>query len=295
MKIFTQIKNSIYNKEFYNTTVLNQPLRESVKYLAKLTLIVSLFGVIIFSFSIPNINKEIKKSISSFVSNYPEDLVVSINNGNTTINREEPYIVKMPVDLIESNNSKPLGVDNFLIINTLESFSLDKFHSDSTLFLITKTDLVSVKNRSGEITILSLSEFGNIEINKNFVLEKEILIYKILPWIIIAMIPLAYIGIFIGIFVGNLIILFFYAVLAWIILKIKGIKIDYKKSYQIALHASTLLLIIGIFNSYLGILNNILVKFLILSIIVYINFDKNSNPAIKEDIILESKDEEIKD
>jgi hypothetical protein len=295
MKIFTQIKNSIYNKEYYNTTVLNQPLRTSVKYLAKLTLLVSLLGIIIFSFSIPTINKEIKKSVSSFVVNYPEDLIVSINNGIATINREEPYIVKMPESLIESNGSKPLNIDNLLIINTLEPFSSDKFKADSTLFLLTKTDIVSIKNESGEINILPLSEFDNIEINKNFVLDKEILVYKILPWVMASIIPLGFMGIFIGIFAGTLVILFFHAVLVLIILKIKGIKIDYKKSYQIALHASTLLLIIGIFNSYLGPLNNIFVKFLILSIIVYINFDKNSNLIIKEDIILESKDEEIKD
>lgn len=292
MKIFKQIKSSIYDKEYYKNTVLNETFKESLKYLAKLSLVVALFGVIIFSFSIPTISKAIKNGVSSFVSDYPDDLVVSIKDGNATINKPEPYTVKMPAGFIDSSDSKSLKINNLITINTTEPFNLDKFRSYSTITLLTKNDLILMQTERGQVKILPLSDMGNIEITKTLVLEKEIYINKILPWVMKAMVPLGYIVIFIGVFTSSLIILFFYAVFVWALLKIKGMKLSYIRSYQVALHASTALLIYGAFSMFLGPLDNVVTRILILAVIIYLNFDNNSNPIVEEEKVIEVESKE---
>ncbi|HEY5587926.1 MAG TPA: DUF1189 family protein [Candidatus Paceibacterota bacterium] len=283
MKIFTEIKNSIYNKKYYNTTVLNQSLRTSIKYLAKLSLLVAIIGVVIFAISIPFLSSTIKKSASSFVSSYPDDLVVSIKDGNASVNRTEPYMVKVPNDLINTDNSNSLKIENLVTINTTEPFTIDKFHQYSTLSLLTKKELVLMQSNKGEVKVMSLSDLGNIELTKTYVLEKEVLLNKILPWIMAILIPVLYVGMSLGIFIGTIIILFFYAAIVWFVLKIKGIKVSYKKAYQIALHASTLLIIFGAFSSFFSLLNNSFVRSLILIIIIYLNFDNFLDATKKEE------------
>lgn len=277
MKIYTQIKNSIFNKEYYNNVVLNESFKSSLKYLAKLSLVIALLGIIIFSFFIPKITKEIKKEVSSFSLNYPEDLVVSVKNGEATINRTETFTVKMPASFIESDDYKSLKIDNILTINTVEPFSLEKFREYSTLSLLTKKELIVMQTERGDVNILPLANLGDVEINKTLVLEKEILINKILPWIMALMLPIGYMIIFIGLFMGTIIINFFYAVIVWALLKIKGIHLSYIRSYQVSIHAITVLLIFGMFSRFLGPLDNALTRALILALIIYLNFDNKSN------------------
>lgn len=293
MNIFHQIKNSIYGKEYYRSVVLNQSTGESVKYLAKLCLLVALLGALVLSFSLPTLNKKIKSGVVSFVASYPEDLVLSVKNGNASINRPEPFIVKIPNYLIDDSNSKP-AVDNLIVVNTTEPFSLDKFMTYSTFSLLTKTELITRQPDNGEMRIMPLSKFGNFEITKTWLLDKEVMLMKILPWAIFSLIPLVYLGIFIGIFVGSLIILFLYALIAFIIFKIKKIDITYKKSYQVALHASTILIILGIFSTYVGFLGNFWLKLLILIIIIIINFDGYSSPIQPKETIFVSESTDVK-
>lgn len=275
MKIFTQIKNSIYNKEYYNTVVLNETLGKSIKYLAKLSLVVAFIGVLVFSFSIPKLKSEIKKGIATFAERYPNDLVVSINNGIAQINKPEPYIVKLPENLLNKDDTKSLKIDNLITVNTGESFNLDKFREYSTLSLLTKKELVMMQSEKGDVSILPLSNMGNVEITKAFVLEKEAWAYKALPWAMTALVPLIYPFIFLGIFISTLISLFFYAAIVWVILKSKKVKVNYLLSYQVALHAVTPILIIGAFGIYLAPLNSMFIRTVILIAIVYFNFNKN--------------------
>ncbi|MCX6754420.1 MAG: DUF1189 family protein [Candidatus Nomurabacteria bacterium] len=291
MKIFKQIKSSIYDKHYYKNIVLNETFKESLKYLLKLSLVVALLGVIVFSFSVPAISKTIKRGVSSFVAGYPDDLAVSIKDGHATVNKPEPYVVKMPDNLINSNDLKALEINNLIAINTKEPFNINKFHSYSAVSLLTNTELVLIQAERGAVKILPLSNMGNIEITKTLVLEKEIYINKILPWIMAFMVPFVYIILFIVIFISTIMLLFFYAVTVWVLLKLKGIKLSYLKSYQVAIHASTTILIFGVFSSFFGSLNNSLLNILILITVVHINFDTDSNLTKEEEIVLDSKNE----
>lgn len=277
MKIFTEIKDSIYNKEYYKEIIEQKSTKESIKYLARISFIVALFMALTFIFSFPGLIGDIKGGIKTFTKDYPEDLIFSINKGNLSINRPEPYSIDVPIKWKESKDFESINTKNLLVVNTTESFNIEKFNEYSTFSLLTKTNLIIKQPDSREIKIFSLSEIGDIYINKSWVLEKENYFLKILPYIIAFIIPLSIGMMFVGIFILNIILIFLYALFVWLMFKVKKINITYKKSYQVALHASTLVIFLSLFNQYLGIFNNTFFKLFLVLMIVYINLFINKN------------------
>jgi hypothetical protein len=295
MNIFKQIKNSVYNKEYYKSTVSVESFRQSVKYLAKLSSLIAVLVSVIFMIFIPFMVKAIKTSTSSFTSGYPEGLVVSIKGGTASVNQPEPYFVKVPDSMKSTSNTNSTKIDNLIVINTTEPFSLDKFKEYATFAYLTKNEIVMM-GENNEIKIMSLSKFGSAEITKNWVFEKQAMLFRLLPWILFFMIVMAFIFIFMFEFIGSMVILFLYALAVWGLMEIKGIKITYGRSYQIAIHAITLVIFISLIGVFVKPLNNFFVKLLIFIIITYINFEKiadtNTKKDIKKDITEESAQED---
>jgi len=270
MNIFIQIKNSIYNKEYYKNTIFNESLGDSIKYLAKLSLLLALIGVMIFSFTMPNLMKEVRDFVSSVATEYPEDLIISLNKGEISINQPEPYFMSTPNELLNQENI--VFKDNLIVIDTINNYNLETFNEYSTFFLLAKKELITIK-KGGGIEVLPLVKYKDIEINKSFIMEKESVFFsKYLPLINIFIFPLIYLAMFIGYFVGSLIISFWFALLVLMISKIKKINLSYRKSYQYALHAITIILILSLFSKYVAFFDNILFKSFIVMVIIFLNF-----------------------
>lgn len=276
MNIFTKIKNSIYNKEYYKSTVLTESFGESIKYVIQVALVFALFASVFFAFLTPKILNSIKEMVSSVVVDYPEDLVVSIKNGKASVNRPEPYFVKVRKSFMGDGS-----IENMMVINTTESFDSLKFKEYKTFSLLTKNEIVVIEE-SGEIKILPLSNFGNIEISKSWIIEKQDWLFKSLPWFMVGMFFLLYIGIFFLEFIVAMVTLLLYALMVWLILKIKKIDVSYGRAYQVAAHAGTIIMPLVFFGLYLKPLNNIFLKLAILAFIVYLNFDR-VNLTLNED------------
>lgn len=283
MNIFLQIKNSIYNQDYYKNVVLNESLKQSVKYILKLSVILVLVLLFIFSFKMPGLISKGKSLMSSMAEDYPQDLIISIKNGEVSINQPEPYIFGMPNYLQDDEDSSvELKETNFLVINTTDDYNLDKFNEYQTVFLLAKKEIVA-KKADNNFEVFSLSKVKDVDIDKNWILEKESLfLNKILPWVTAFAIPFLFIFIFIGFSIGALFIALWYALVVLIIFKFKKIDLSYKKCYQIALHASTLILILSLLNAYIPFLSNAFVKTFLLIIIVLLNFERSEEPRNEE-------------
>ncbi|MEK7585912.1 MAG: DUF1189 family protein [Patescibacteria group bacterium] len=279
MNIITEIKNSVYNPAYYQDVVSNKSFGSSVKYLAKLALISSLAISIFFAFQIPKVSKIAKEAISTSVVSYPEDLVVTMKNGNASINKPEPYIVKIPQSWQNIGDNDSSNLDNLIVINTKDDFNLETFRGYSTMVLLTKTEFISLKDSSGEIRIIPVSKFGNIEITKSWLIEKQAWIFKIMPKVAVLIIIFMYIAISIGIFLGTLFMLLFYALAIWLMSNLRKLNFSYKKSYQVGLHAVTLVVIVGIISTILSIPDNFFIRLLVLLCVVFLNFPKVSSSA----------------
>jgi hypothetical protein len=292
MKIFTEIKDSIYNPNFYKALPLSRTLGSSIKYLAKLSLLVALVSLIILSFKIPGFYREVKSAITSFTTSYPEDMTLSVKDGIASTNRTEPYII--PVSQFASTdnleNKENSDRENLLVVDTSKSFSVEDFDKYSTYAWITKTELVMVKNSSSDqIQIAPFSKMGKWEINKAWILDKQTIILKILPWMIPIYILLSYIYFFSINFFVTLISLFFHAFIIWLMSKVKKVELSYKNSYKIGIHTQTLFIIIlgPLINTFfLFVLYNFFVKLAILMIVVYVNFFKDSTSTPESEVVI---------
>ncbi len=261
MNIFQQIKSSVYGPEYYKEVVGNMRMRSSIKYLAKLSLLIALLSIVVSIVFLPKMSKLAKEQINSIVALYPADLEVTITKGKASINQPEPYFIK--------------GVDgkNLIVINTKEAFTVDKFQAYGTFALLSATEFVAIKDMdTGQLQVMPLPKQDGF-VTKALVLKGQGWLVDALPWIFAVIIVCIGMVFFIGNFVGSLIILFIYALAVWIMSQIFKWNLSYKKSYQVGLHAMTLASILSLvtFMGVLGFMDNFFVKLLLVILVVYIN------------------------
>lgn len=278
MNIFKEIKSSVLDKEYYQSIISERSFRSSLRYLSKLLLLISLVTVLAFIVKMPSISSLIKENVSKIVTNYPEDLTITFKDGIASINKPEPYSMRLPEDWIDSQDTKSGKIENLLVINTKEPFTTDAFFKYSTVALITKNELILIKDKSS-LQVTPISKIGEIDITKNLLLEKETKLLDILPIFYFIVPPGVFALSFIGIFIGTIFMLLIYSIIVWIIARFKKVNLSYKKSYQVGIHVATLLIFLELLSILLGIHYLLIIKIIIFSLITYINLP--DSPSIK--------------
>ena len=96
MEFFKNIKNSIYNPEYYSN-LLNKPFSYSLKYFLLFSFIIALLLTVDSSFSaLPKIKSFLDVAGKKTIQYYPDELQITIKNGKTSTNVNEPYFIKTP-------------------------------------------------------------------------------------------------------------------------------------------------------------------------------------------------------
>lgn len=286
MKIIKEIKENIYSNEYYKRVLESKSFNSSIRYLVKLSLVSALASAAIMVVVLRNLPSNIKQEISIGVAQFPGDLVVTVKNGEVSMNKKSPFAIPMPISWFDENERKH-KTENLVTIDTEEQFSMEKFRSYKTFALLTKNELVVSNSTSGEVRILPVSSFGNHEITHDWLMEKEVWIYRMMPFIAVCAVVFMLIGYFIGGFLGTMFALLFYALFVWLTLKIKGIKTTYRKAYQVALHAITIVIVLHWIGIVIPIFDNILLSLIAILVVVWVNTtDKNK---MKEAEVVDSK------
>ena len=238
MNIFVKIKNSIYNPGYYQE-VIKKPFSYAFKYLLVFALLFALvFTVVATLRFIPVVNM-LSQRAPELANYFPQELTVTIKDGKVSTNVQEPYFVKAPSSIKDNNSvDQEYGdIENLVVINTKEKLDLDKFKSYKTLSLVTSDSVVYV-DKQGKISISSLSGVKDFILDRSKVLS---FINTVKPFVKI-LYPIVFVGAFIGGFVSvlvKMVYLFFGALLVWLVAKIKGIKLGYKKSYIVGMQLIT--------------------------------------------------------
>lgn len=239
MNIFIKIKNSIYNPKYYSE-VITKPFSYSLKYYLVFALIFALAFSIVATIEFVPIVNLLSEQVTKLSEYFPEGLEITIKDGKASTNAPEPYAVEMPANL---KSTEKEGVKNLIVLDTREKFNLDTFSSFDT-YAILNSDSLAYVNGNGQISITSLSSVKNFTLNKG---QVESFINTVKPFVVYIY-PFIFIGAyFVGfmIMVAEMIFLLFGALLIWLVAKIKGVKIGYKKSYQTGIHLITLPIIIA--------------------------------------------------
>lgn len=243
MSFFRHLAKSIYNPEFYRS-LTEKPFSFSMKYFLKFALLIAILGTIVIGVRgvIPSPAK-FREMGDRVVDLYPDELVITFKDGKVSTNVEEPYYIKLPQDSIFRDDTEDAQdtLDNILVINTRDAFTIESFRNYHTMALLTEDSLIV--GDKGEMRIVPVASFPLEEINKEYLEGK---FNKIKPYFVLivpALLLFMALMLF-AVIATELIYLLFSALLIWGLLAILKRRTGYKGAYQIGLHAVTLPIIL---------------------------------------------------
>jgi hypothetical protein len=235
MEIFKKIKNSVYGPDYYGQAE-KKPFSYSLKYYLLFVLIISFLATIVVSVkTVPQIKSFADYFLGSVINRYPAELEVTIKSGKVSTNVQEPYFVGMP------KKWEGAGYENILVIDTKNSFTEESFVGYKTACLLNETSIICYDKK--DIKITSLKDVPDTTINKDKIISLAGKFTPFLRLIYPAFIILVFCVIFFS-YSWRLAYLLIFAILVWIIAKLKKVDMGYKKSYQLGLHLLTMPVIV---------------------------------------------------
>jgi len=238
-KFFADFKNSIYNPNYYKE-ILHKPFSYSFKYFLTFSLVVSFLMALTLSLVLlPKFTPILSNLELKVTRNYPQGLEVKVENGQASANVPQPYFIKTPQSVRASGSQ--IEKDNIIVLDTENTFNLDKFYSYKTISVLNKDSFTYLEN--DKLTIQSLRSIPNITINKENI---STWIKSVAPFIGLFY-PLFFVGVFIGMifyFIFQMVYLLPMSLFIWLVAKMKNIKAGYWKSYQIGMHIISPLIIL---------------------------------------------------
>lgn len=250
IRFFKNVVLSFSSAEFYGK-VLATPFSFSVKYFLFLIFIAGIVYSVVYNATISPILNKITDNGQEIVDKLiPNDFKLNINNDTVEYFGEKPFILSVN-DLYKNlkltNKARSLK-KNVFVIDTKTSFSIEKFKEYNTFFWITKNGIVSSdpdrpesgvktagfkKSSEEPITKKDLKEIVRFAIP----FQKQIL--KFLTFLILP-IAITYL------LLNNLFMLFWVALIAFIIGKFAKYNYCFNKYFQLSIHASTIPFLIEI-------------------------------------------------
>ena len=279
LKTFVYVlKNSISSPKYYNDIVKTK-INFSIKYFLALSFLVSVISVIGYSIIyLPKYISEIKISYQSIEEGFPEDFVIEFKDGSWSSNKEEPVIIKK-IDL---------GKDNKLPQNLFvfdKEGTIEKIDEYNTMFLINSENILCKTDTEG-VVAQPLKNIPNGKLDKNLLNEKMQTVKKVigfLPYLLpLALLIPTFLFEYVG---GSIFIILISAVGVYIASISTRKKIDFKSSFQICIHASTIPMILRAFSTvspvvYGFILNWLL--FIILAVSLFFRFRMEEDTGLKK-------------
>src|SRR3989344_3778063 len=144
MNIFKLIAKSVYGPDLY-LSLKDKKFGFSLAYFFKFILLLSLLVAIVTGIIIgPKINDFIQRFGTRMVEYYPDELEITIKDGKTSTNVNEPYYLPIPDEFIGALESEAVvyginqtEIENLLVIDTKQTFSVESFEQYKTLALLT--------------------------------------------------------------------------------------------------------------------------------------------------------------
>lgn len=241
---FASIPASIYSPAFY-AGVPQRSFWKGFWYLVRVSLILLLLGSIALLVPVWNNRVAIEDGIKKALNVYPEELVITLQNGQVSTNVEEPYFISIDQILPEKIASELESADglgkNAVVIDTKTPFSEAQFAAYSTITWL-GADAVYVA-KDGGVEITSLAEAPDTVIDK---IMMDGLINDLagkIKTLIPAFAVISFIVVFVFVVVIHLIYLLFLSLLVLLMSTIMKFSLDYGASYKVALYGITLSLV----------------------------------------------------
>lgn len=236
MNLLNKIKNSFYNPEFYNG-IKEQRLGQSLKYFFSLVAVLSVIIAFVLGIELsPVFSAENLRRLTDF---YPKELSIQIKGGDISTNVDEPYMIK---EITEGVPLDKNSFENLIVIDTKNNFSIESFKGYNTRVLIGKNFVVTTK-RAGQFEFNDVSKLPDFSLSQDRILHWAELIGKYhwgISLLLFVCIFISFFWFFSFALLGMLVTAFVVFLLA----KLKKIQLSYRNSYQIAIYAFSIPLIL---------------------------------------------------
>jgi hypothetical protein len=199
--------------------------------------------------------------ISEISSIYPEELVLTLEDGELSINQPLPYRIEFPSEWKEfMEMNKDLEIED-INVESLEGYDLIMFARDSdidasdlsvykSIIIAGETKLYVYNPDEYEINIIPYDDFEidfvltHEEVSEGFAIAQEVALeyWVFQKWFYVPLLALMFFGgIYSAFIIGRLVQIFFFALVAWIICLVafskKGMK--YWETYRLSFHSLT--------------------------------------------------------
>jgi hypothetical protein len=248
---FYCLKNTFINASYYRD-ILKAPFSFSFKFFLFFFFLYAIAGTTVFYFKEePAINKFLNNFSQNLSHVYPEELIITITDGQASTNVEEPYAIDInqlgaifpQYDFPEN----PFGdYQNILVIDT--AGSVENFAEYKTMMLLTQKNLVTVDSQN-KFQLFPLAEIENFTLDRAVVDKAIELIIPYFSYVVPIATAFVFLYFIILLPATKLIYLLFLALVLLLLGKIMSLSISYGKAYQVGLH------LIVIFTILTGILS----------------------------------------
>ncbi|MBU6390494.1 DUF1189 family protein [Patescibacteria group bacterium] len=261
MNFWSTIKNSIYNPLFY-AELSSYPIRRSLRYFFTLIAALAFLLAFVFGAEISQIFSAARMAALSAL--YPRQLVIQGADGAISANISQPYFIKI------ASSTYSGGRANIAVIDTTRDFSLNLFNQYNSTFWLGRDFFAVAKDRN-QTQVTDLGRVPDFYVDQTRVaglanwIAGHHLAFSFIVFIL-------FLVAFIVFFAFKLVWLIVMAFLVWSVARLKHAKFSYGHSYQIALHAATLPLILQTLFLFGGILSPFPFCYsLILLLVVFVN------------------------
>ncbi|MGI5826199.1 MAG: DUF1189 family protein [Patescibacteria group bacterium] len=248
---FYCFKNTFINASYYRD-ILKAPFSFSFKFFLFFFLLYAIAGTTIFYFKgAPTINKFLDTFPQNLSQLYPEELIITIKDGQASTNVKEPYSISInqlgeifpQYAFIENPIDE---YQNILVIDT--KGSIENFTQYKTAALLTQKNFVIVDSNN-KYQLYPLTEIKDFTLDRALVDKGVKLVTPYFRYVLPVITACVFLYFLILLPAIKLIYLLFLALVLLLVGKIMSLRISYGKNYQVGLH------LIVIFTVLTGILS----------------------------------------
>lgn len=238
MNFFRTILHSIYLPSFY-ADIPSKSLKSALGYFVLLILLLTIIqSATVAKPLLSDAQTNIQNIVNEVVSQYPDELEITVKNGTALTNVEEPYFITLP-------NSAGSDIKNLIVIDTKTPYSVSGFNKYQALVWLTRDSVFLKDQNSFQVRSIILSQLGDFQLNKQTLSS---LVDQLSPWLKFIG-PLLFIFAILGFFMlysFRLVYLLLLALVIWLLSTIFKWSLNYSSSYKVGLYALTLAFLVEI-------------------------------------------------
>ena len=235
MKFLDNIRDSIYSPKFYQDIPWSG-FWKAVKHFFLFIFVLTVIQASITAVPIATSFKVgVQNFVNSLVASYPEELVITIKDGEAEVNVEEPFFLSLSKEVSGFVESE--GFENLLVIDTQNPYKGIQMDEYSTIAWLTK-DALFVRGDDGGIDVINLSDVGDFTLDKRLIDSGVSMITPYSKYLG----PIAVVAVTLGIYLSysqRLFYALFFALVLLILSLVLKLHWTYGQAYKISLYAMT--------------------------------------------------------